>query len=221
MRQVIPKIGFSTLSFHPLPHHRSPVYLSTQQRPLQKAGQASSLLEAIALDSGHVAIFSDLPPSDKEAGARNSKTSRNRHASGTYIEIFTRRNTRIGALSLPMLLGHVIPTPTPYRLLATDQYDLYSVLQIDLKPFRVERFAVQVVPTFIAAAPWGYVVMNQQGHIVLLDESGYQVNRIEGPPNPTALALFEPSGLLIATWDEQQGRLYTVDLRAMGVDIVF
>jgi len=223
MRPVIPKSGFSTLSFYPLPHPDSAsVHLSTQPIRLQKAGQASSLLQVIALDSCHVAVFSDLPPSEN-VGAINGKSppKKARHASGTYIEMITRRGKRVGALSLPMLLGNVVPTPTPYRLLATDQYDLYSILQIDLKPFRVSRFAVQVVPKFIAAAQWGYLVMNQHGHMVLLDEVGFQVNRIKGPPNPIAIALFEPSGLLIATWDDDRGHLYTVDLKALNVDILF
>ena len=222
MRQVIPKSGFSTLSFRPLPNSPSSAFLATQPIPLKKAGQASSLLQAIALDHGHVAIFSDLPSSDDDAIASEGYPARRHsHASGTYIEIITRRGNRLGSLSLPMLLGHVVPTATPYRFLATDRYDIYSVLQVDLKPFRVARFAVQVIPKFIAAANWGYLVVNQQGHIVLLDQAGSQVNRIEGPPNPTAIALFEPSGLLIATWDDNQGHLYTVDLKDLEVDIVF
>lgn len=222
MRQVLPKSGFSTLSFHPLPNSPASVSLATHPIPLKKAGQTSSLLQVIALDHGHVAIFSDLPPLDDDnVASEGYSAQKQNHVSGTYIEIITRRGNRLGSLSLPMLLGHVVPTATPYRFLATDRYDLYSILQVDLKPFRVARFAVQVIPKFIAAANWGYLVVNQQGHIVLLDQSGGQVNRIEGPPNPTAIALFEPSGLLIATWDENQGHLYTVDLKDLQVDIVF
>ncbi len=222
MRPIVPKTGFSTLSFHPLPHHAGSGFLSPQPIALRKAGQASSLLQAIALDEGHVAVFSDLPPSQNgAAGSREAHHHDTRHASGTYIEVIARRGKRIGALSLPMLLGCVVPTKTPYRLLATDQYDLYSILQIDLKPFRVARFAVQIIPKFIAAAQWGYVVMNQQGHIMLLDQTGCQINRIEGPSNPTAIALYDPSGLLIATWEDGQGHLYSVDLKDLDVDILF
>lgn len=223
MRQVIPKSGFSTLSFYPLPLSvAGPVALAQQPARLTMAGEASSLLQAIALDSRHVAVISDVPSIAPNQAANLQKRRMSKAIpGGTHIEVFTRRGTRIGALSMPILLGQVISTTTPYRLLATDQYDLYSILQIDLKPFRVVRYAVQIVPQFLAAASWGYLVMNAQGHIVVLDQQGYQVNRIEGPPNPTAIAMIDPTDLLIATQDRQQGRLYTVDLRELELDILF
>ncbi len=222
MRQIVPKSGFSTLSFYPLRSEGSSPLLVSHPVRLTLAGEASALLQVIALDSRHVAVVSDIPSMGiSTATHTKKKRSPKAHSGGTYIEVFTRRGQLVGALSLPILLGQVILTATPYRLLATDQYDLYSILQIDLKPFRVVRFAVQIVPQFLVAASWGYVVMNAQGHIILLDQQGCQVNRIEGPANPTAIAMIEPSTLLIATQDKSYGRLYTVNLKELGVDILF
>ncbi|MGB3492688.1 MAG: serine/threonine-protein kinase [Elainellaceae cyanobacterium] len=222
MRQVLPKSGFSTLSFYPLSSATRAPTLAKHPIRLAFAGEASALLQAIALDSRHVAVVSDVPPKN---GSTPSSAKRQRspkaHPGGTYLEVFTRRGQLVGALSLPLLLGQVFATSTPYRFLATDQYDLYSILQIDLKPFRILRFALQIVPQFLVSASWGHIVMNAQGHIILLDQQGCQVNRIEGPANPTAIALVEPAGLFIATQDKKHGRLYTIDLKELGVDILF
>ncbi|MEM7770312.1 MAG: serine/threonine-protein kinase, partial [Cyanobacteria bacterium P01_A01_bin.37] len=204
MRQVVPKSGFSTLSFHSLPGAQASVTLQSHPIRLKKSGLSSSLLQAIALDSCHVAVFSDIPLSRTRSSPSKTRANRQNlpidapYRLGTYVEVITRRGNYVSSLTLPILLGQVIPTKTPYRFLATDQYDVYSILQIDLKPFRVQRFAVPVIPKFIATAPWGYLVMNQQGHMVLLDQTGHEMNRIEGPANPTAIALMKSSELVLA-----------------------
>ncbi|MEB3213114.1 MAG: serine/threonine-protein kinase [Leptolyngbyaceae bacterium] len=231
MRQVVPKSGFSALTFHPLPH--SPIAMSLQSQPirLKNSGLSSSLLQAIALDCRHVAIFSDAPKSTKTSKKHHKDKKQfaktpdpddpSSHLIGTQIEVITRRGNRLGSLSIPIRIGQVFPTQTPYRFLATDRYDTYSIVQIDLKPFRIHRFAVPLSPKFVAAAPWGYLVMNQEGHMVILDPIGGEMNRIEGPANPTAIALIESSKLLISTWDDNHGTLYVTDLKKIGLDIVF
>jgi serine/threonine-protein kinase len=228
MRHVSTKGGFSSLTFYPLPNAPSPVYLRTDPIRLKNSGLSSSLLQAIALDRRHVAIFSDAPKpkSKKKSKASVHNNSANPeapsvHDTCTQIEVITRRGNRVGSLSLPIWIDRIVPTQTPYRFLATDRYDIYSIVQIDLKPFRVHRFAVPLVPKFIAAAPWGYLVMNQDGHMVILDPIGGEMNRIEGPPNPTALTLINPSKLLVSTWDDTHGTLYATDLRNLDLDIVF
>jgi serine/threonine-protein kinase len=59
------------------------------------------------------------------------------------------------------------------------------------------------------------------GELLLLNDDVEVVGRVAGPAHPTAIATFKPSGVLIATWDGQQGQLYTVDLRDLEIDLMF
>ena len=239
-RKVQPKKGRfrSTLSFHPLPRRSVSMALPQYSMRLRVAGRAKRLLKAIALDSRHVAIISDGPhprsnPSKSkqilpdDAAAPSTERTNPRPPlpktmdRATYIEVFTRRGQKIALQYLPMCLGTVITTPKPYRLLATDQYDPTSILCIDLKPFRIQRFALDIKPQFLAATAWGYIAADVQGNIVFLDTSGDAVSALHGPPDLTAITFLAPQFLFLSTWKEGAGFLYTLDLKQQMTYWVF
>lgn len=140
---------------------------------------------------------------------------------GTTFEGFSRRGQSLGILATPLLLDRLVLTPKPYRLMATEQNQPQSLVILDLKPFRILRLSTRLVPTFMAAMAWGYILVSQAGEILLLDEVGREVGWIAGPPNPTAIAPIHPAGLMIATTEGQQSMLYTVDLRQLEIDLLF
>ena len=234
LREVKQQAGeFSTLRFQSLPHQPGAMALAQSSLPLRVAGRSKTLLKAIALDTRHVAIISDSPhPKSKQSTAKDSSHSgftqlgdgsaidktMNR---ATYIEVFTRRGQRIALKYLPICLGNIATTPQPYRLLATDRADPTSVLCIDLKPFRIQRFALDIKPQFLAATNWGYIVADVQGHIVFLDTSGYAVSALHGPPHLTAMTFLAPQWLFLSTWHNGQGCLYTLDLKQQMTNWVF
>jgi len=156
--------------------------------------------QLIALDSRHgIAISTQL--GDEIRGV------------GTVFEVFNRRGDFIAALDLPVSLRLVTPSVTfRHRLLAVEQNST-SALLIDLKPFRVFGISLDIAPAFIVAANWGYIVADRQGQIVLLDQNGQKIGAFQVPAAPTAIATFADSGLLIATWSDNHGVLYKVDLR--------
>lgn len=227
--------GFSTLSFHPLPRRPRPMALPQSSIRLRVAGRAKKLLKAIALDRRHVAIISDGPhPKAKQKKKKAPESSQAASSSllhpnpipdtmsrATYIEVFTRRGQRIALQYLPMCLGQIITTPEPYRLLATDQYDPTSVLCIDLKPFRIQRFVLDIKPQFLAATDWGYIVADKQGNIIFLDTSGYAVSALHGPSHLTAMTFLAPQWLFLSTWKDDKGFLYTLDLKQQMTNWVF
>jgi serine/threonine-protein kinase len=143
------------------------------------------------------------------------------HITGVLLEIFTRRGNPISAFSLPVPLRQVVETTTPYRVVALEPGHTNSVLLIDLKPLKLLRIGVDMVPILIASASWGYVLMAADGQIVLLDRHGQPAGRLAGPASPTAIAVLEPYGLLIATWKNGEGSLYTIDLRQLEVGLLF
>lgn len=148
----------------------------------------------------------------------------------TWFEFFTRRGNAIGGWKLPVSVRHLIPSAVPYRFLAIEQQDPTSVLLIDLKPFRVTRIRIAILPELMTATSWGYALADAQGQIVLINELGQQVGWIAHPFTQlgstalvTAIAAQNPHSLLLSTWDHAQGNgnLYTVDLRQLEIDLVF
>jgi serine/threonine protein kinase len=199
----------SSLTFQRLPNAQQPVSVATQPISLSIQGQHSHQLQLLALDSRHVVVISASPCQT------SSDRGRYRGSPGTRLEVITRRGDRIGILKTPVVIGQAITTCIPYRLLATDQNLLQSILIIDLKPFRILRFVVEVVPEFLAASPWGYSLIDKQGQIIFLDLLGQRLGEIAGPVNPTAIAPLNPHGLVIAARDGDRGSVHILDLRTL------
>lgn len=165
--------------------------------------------QLLATDAHHLAVFSHQTDPASTC------------ITGVQIDLFTRRGTNAGRLQLSLPLRHLTVTPTPYRLLAIEPNHPTSLLVLDLKPLRLRRIGLGLVPTLIAATVWGYAVMSQTGQIVLLDQYGQLIGTVDGPASPTALCFLAPHQLLIATWHEAQGYLYGVNLRELDLDLLF
>ncbi|MDX2239401.1 MAG: serine/threonine-protein kinase [Leptolyngbyaceae cyanobacterium bins.302] len=166
--------------------------------------------QLLALDSRHLAVFSHA-------------TDRSAQASiiGVHIDCFSRRGTEAGCLRLPVPLRRLTPSPTPYRFLATEPNHPNSLLFLDIKPLRIQRIGLDLVPDLIAATAWGYAVASQSGQIVLLNQYGEWIGHIDGPRSPTAIAFLAPHQLLIATWEDTHGYLFGVNLRDLDLDMLF
>ncbi|WP_448560513.1 serine/threonine-protein kinase [Trichothermofontia sp.] len=184
--------------------------------------RSSQIAQIIALDSAHGVAISHC---------HRTQASR--------LEVFNRRGRFLGHLNVPVMTGAFFQGIKPYRLMTCEYLAVSrcqpttcpldncpypaSLLVLDLKPFRVIRLPVAVVPTLVAAAPWGYVLADAAGTLLFLDSSGQQVGQVAGPAQPTAIACVGNKGLLLATWDEtaHSGCLYTVDLHQLNLDLLF
>jgi serine/threonine-protein kinase len=184
-----------------------PLYGST---PIIINRPSSHLFQLLALDSRHIAAFFHAVDPNTSACI-----------TGVGLEIFTRRGNSILSMEFPVPLRHVMTTPTPYRLIATEPGHPGEILLIDLKPLRMRRVGIEISPALITTASWGYVLVDLDGQIVLLNQYGEELGRIQGPPNPTAVTVLEPHGLLLATWRDCQGNLHAIDLRQLDLDILF
>jgi serine/threonine-protein kinase len=167
------------------------------------------VFELLAIDSNHAALISHLSDAGQTC------------ITGVQFSFFTRRGNPIGTFKLDVPLRHVLPGSTPYQLMALEPNFSSSLLLIDLKPFRMVRFGVDIVPILMTSTRWGYVLMAEDGEIVLLDRCGQIMGRIAAPAHPTAIAMIEPATLLVATWWKKQGQLHTIDLRQLTLDILF
>lgn len=204
-----PQAPIWTLQVQPLhrgvPHPQLPAKTTAFRLPAAQ----TQLLNAIALDRRHLVVaFQNPDASSKSANA-------------TWLDVVTRRGTRMTRLAVPVQINQICPTAVPYRLIATDCKDPQSLIALDLKPYRIARFGLGMTPHLIAAAPWGYLLADANGQVLMLDEYGQRVGRLDLPFSPTAMIPFTPSGLLIATWNETWGQLHILNLKNLEIDLLF
>lgn len=201
-----------------LDHHR---FTPASALILNQPSAPHASLNLLALDSHHLALITtpislvDQPYLDAE------QTPESDVRFGSTIHLLTRRGDQIGSIQVALRLQHMILTPTPYRLLATEADQPGTVLLVDLKPYRLRRLWVEITPAFLAVTDWGYILAESSGRIVVLDLEGRQVGAIDSPFPITAITPVQQYGLLVATWDREQGCLYSLDLRTLGMDLVF
>ncbi len=164
--------------------------------------------QILALDSRHIVTFSHV--TDGEACI-----------TGVRLEGFTRRGTALGTLQLPVPLQPIGLTSTPYRLLALEPQYPKSILVLDLKPLRIQRIGLDITPKYVVTTTWGSLLMAADGEIAVLNNYGQTIGSIHGPAHPTAIAALSPYEFLIATWHQNHGCLYRVDLRQLDLEVIF
>ncbi len=196
------------ITFALLPGRSSAVSLASQQSLPVAPAAANRVLALLGLDSRNVAIaLRQFAPPQLEGQ--------------TTITVLTRRGNVLGNFSLPLLIHQIHLTPTPYRLVALDERDPQALVIIDLRPFRVFRWGLDIAPERITVLPWGYLLSNAAGQMLLLNTYGQRVGQIAGPPDVTAIAPLAPHLLAIATWDGTRGTLLQCDLRELDLDFMF
>ncbi|MBD2089552.1 serine/threonine protein kinase [Microcoleus sp. FACHB-1515] len=139
-----------------------------------------------------------------------------RHAdeSNTQIEVWTRQGRRMVCFEIAAALSQITPSQTQGQFLAIDRQQPNQLLQIDVKPFRLQRIDLPIAPCSIAAGAWGYACASAQGEIVLLDLEGQPCEQIDGIGAPTVIAAID-SQLEIATWSTEIGHLYRFDFSTL------
>ncbi|HEY9806731.1 MAG TPA: hypothetical protein V6D04_09185, partial [Candidatus Obscuribacterales bacterium] len=238
---------FATLAAQPEPTVAITVWRHDRRRPehpfVPQAAIACPVAgpcQIVALDSRHFAVistFGNNATDSMAAGVISSSTKsldnglQEGLSTGTLITGFTRRGQRLGSWLLPIAVDSVILSAIPYRVLGKQAGCSDSLVLIDLKPLRVRRIKVSIEPTLWTATPWGYILVDCQGQLVLLDEEGQQVGQIAAPthltsgspPATTAIASFNNFGVLLATWHQEshQGHIHTLDLREFDLDMMF
>jgi serine/threonine protein kinase len=179
--------------------------------------QAVPLLPPLlfALDHRHAVVMTTAVERSQPA-TRNSPRK-----GGTLVQVLTRRGTEAALLQLPVRIGQAVQTSVPYQLLAIDADNLESVLLIDLKPYRMLRLDVGIVPKFLSATTWGFILADAIGNIVFLAQDGEPLGRVQAVANMTAIAPCNGHNIQVATWNGHQGNLYTSDIRELGIDLLF
>jgi serine/threonine protein kinase len=140
----------------------------------------------------------------------------------TQIKILARRGLVMGQIDLGLSLYRFIPTENPYRFLALDAAHPKSALIVDLKPFRLIRLPLDIEPVFLSLTSWGYLFLDRDGRLLILDRDTCPIGCVEGPSNPVAMIPAKNHEILIATGDTTgQAALYAINLQNFELDILF
>ncbi|MGF1568486.1 MAG: serine/threonine-protein kinase [Nodosilinea sp.] len=176
----------------------SPVKISTpKQVPITT--QEGEFVSILSLDNGHMALVL-------------------RQSGRTIFHIVARRGHHLGCLSAAILIHSLVPTTRPYRYLGLEASSPEALLVIDLKPFRIVRYRVGVVPRWVFETPVGYGVVSQTGDCILVNAEGQITHRLAGLPSPTALVCLSPAQYLWSVPEGKGSRIYTVDLGQIGLN---
>ncbi|HEY9763754.1 MAG TPA: serine/threonine-protein kinase [Trichocoleus sp.] len=142
-------------------------------------------------------------------------------ANKTTFKFLTRRGTAVGTLHLSTSLRMLEPTSLAYRFLALEEGCPTAVLVIDFKPFRVTRYRLDIQPHWLICTEAGYIAISLDGRLRLISEEGQIVGQVDRLPKPSDVVLSSPTELLWAVSEPTYSRVYTVDLKMLGLDIIF
>ncbi len=151
----------------------------------------------------------------------------------TYIEVFTRRGQFVGQLSFNLPIAQISLTAIPYQLIARTATANSGLILISLKPFQIQQLADYSDVQRVSVLSWGYLVSSQQ-QLLVLDNFGHLVSRLEGLPTADAIASLgdrqlllaastknSPSARVSADGPSSPSSLWVVDLENLDLGIIF
>lgn len=141
------------------------------------------------------------------------------------LGLFSRRGQWLSHFILPVSLDYWVRGIPAYELWALEAGQPNVLLKLGLKPFRVERIPVAIAPDQIHPLPWGCVLANQAGEILLLNREGQSLGQLQVPLLADCWKLWlipmAPHYFVIAMRQGQEIRLLPLDLRQLGLMLVF
>jgi len=183
-----------------------PVQASQPVRELQLA-PSEALLGLQLLDRRHGAALLTAPKQSQRLG------------------LFSRRGQWLNSFALPVAIQHWVRGMQSYELWAIELGHPKILLKLRLKPFQVQRIPLAMAPDQICPMPWGCVLANQAGTVLLLNRDGQSLGQLQVPlPSDTQRLWLLPitqHSLVVVMERSQSFRLLTLDLRQLELMLVF
>lgn len=142
-----------------------------------------------------------------------------RRGNCTLFHGVTRRGQYLGAIAASVPIHNLVPTSHPYRYLALEENCPNAVIMLDLRPFRVLRHRVDIIPHWLFETAVGYGLLSREGDFLMINDEGRLLNRITGLPHPQAMVPWGTQYL----WSVNEGktsRIYTVGLPDLVSDLL-
>jgi hypothetical protein len=137
------------------------------------------------------------------------------HETETCWTIYNRRGQCCYELPQLFEVSHIVKCPGMNRLLAISPQEPKTLIVLDYQPFQIRQISIGITAKRMTSAPWGYVVMDAQGTIEVLDSWGCPIGKMQTPHNPSAIAMQNQTMLLIASKESGMSQLVQIDLRPL------
>lgn len=146
-----------------------------------------------------------------------------RRGSRTLFHGVTRRGNYLGSIAASIPIYSLVPTSRPYRYLALEENCPNSVIMLDLRPFRMLRHRVDIIPHWLFETAVGYGLLSREGDFSMINDEGRLLNRISGLPRPQAMVPWGVGPQTQYLWSVNEGeisRIYTVGLPDLVSDLL-
>ena len=173
----------------------------------------SQLPEICPLNQRYLTLAWTDPSSDQVKSLNRGEERRE-----TKLQIYARRGTLMGSVTLPLALKRLTATNKPYEFIALEKSAQFTALSIQLRPIKVQQLPLAEVPACFASAPWGSAFAETSGKITLLNQYSEVLSSFWGPPCPTAIAPLGATTLAIATDNNNTPQLHFLDIQAYLID---
>ncbi len=141
------------------------------------------------------------------------------------LGLFSRRGQWLSHFTLPVSLDYWVRGIPAYELWALEAGHPKVLLKLGLKPFRLERIPLAIAPEQIHPLPWGCVLFNQAGEILLLNREGQSLGQLQVPlPKDCQklwLIILAPHCLVVVIQQAMGIKLLPLDLRQLELMLVF
>jgi serine/threonine protein kinase len=137
------------------------------------------------------------------------------HEAETCWTIYNRRGQCFYELPPLFEVSYIVKCPGMNRLLAIAPQEPKTLIVLDYQPFQIRQIPIAIGAKRMTSAPWGYVVMDAQGRIEVLDSWGCPIGKMQTPHNPSAIAMQNQTTLLIASQESGMSQLVQIDLRPL------
>ncbi|WP_160299599.1 serine/threonine-protein kinase [Leptolyngbya iicbica] len=177
-------------------HHSSPII---RELPTEDEQVPTT---AAMLDDRHYAIASQQ---DKQS----------------HLHVLSRKGQSLGKVSVQTNIHHLFASQKPGSCIALAGTKQQDFLVIRIKPYRIMRCRLDIVPHWFGELVTGYVAISQKGEMRLINYYGQLIGQINDLPIPEAVCFHPPHGLWIVSQQGQDTCLHHIDLQALGLDLIF
>jgi serine/threonine-protein kinase len=170
-----------------------------KSRSLRLSGRL--ILGVVLLDEGHLVALTE-----------------NKQKQQFRLIFLSRRGVMLGKLRLPSGIKTILPSLTPYRLIALENSP--SLLLINLRPYRISRVLLPHVPELGIATVWGYAIVG--GNVLMLiDLIGENLGNMQFPHPITQVISITNCELGVICQGEECSYFYRIDLQAERIELIF
>ena len=193
--------------------------ISPTRSPTRSPTHSAAKSWVRSLDSNHFVVLSSEQVRSSEGGSIGGGGQTSGLDAVLRLDLWARRGLQLGSFQIPGNVEHLwemANSATSYQLVATEKSG--DLLLISLKPLRVRRLRLPIVPQVIVAVGAGYVAIGESGRGIVLDSNGECLGAVQVPEYPTSAVVVKSGDrtyLVLATWNRGQGSLSVLDLKAV------